>query len=109
MWRLSGVSTRLIALRRDLRQAVDDAQLFRHRVLREARPRAGGQFADIDVAAAVDGDAVGRGELPGPHPAMRLAEPRDDLPLQRVDRDPRPDIRPILVDFARRSTLADIA
>src|SRR5439155_23596378 len=94
---------------RELRQLVDDPELLRYRVLREARPGAGGQFADKDVAAAVDGDAVRRGELPGEDPAMRFAEPGQHLALQRVDADPRTDIRPVLVDLARRATLADVA
>src|SRR6266700_7963065 len=63
----------------------------------------------IYAAAAVDRDAVRRGELPGQDPAMRLAEPSQHLALQRMDADPRPDIRPILVDLARRATLADVA
>src|SRR5207249_8436745 len=85
---------------RQLPQPVDDAELLRHRVLREARPGAAGEFADKDVALAVDGDAVRRGELARQDAAMRLAEPGQYLTLQCVDRDARPDIRPVRVGLA---------
>src|SRR5512141_1281171 len=97
------------SLGRDLLQLVDDTDALRRGILREARPGAAGEFADKDVAASVDGDAVGRRKLAGEHPAMRLAEPGQHLAPQRVDRDPRADIRPILVDFAGGPPLADIA
>src|SRR5439155_7407237 len=40
---------------------------------------------------------------------MRLAEPRQYLALGGVDADARPDIRPVAVDLAARSALADVA
>src|SRR5438876_5750356 len=89
--------------------SVDDTALRRRLTGREARPRAAGELADENVACAVDGDAVRRGELPRQDAAMRLAEPRQDLALQRVDRDTRADIRPVLVDLAGRAAFADIA
>src|SRR5439155_23785515 len=88
---------------------MDDPELLRHRVLREPRPGAARQLADIDVTARIDGDAVRRGELAGQYPAMRLAEPRQYLALGGVNADARPDIRPVLVDLAARSALADVA
>src|SRR5205823_9094152 len=93
-----------------LAEAVNDAALLRHRVFREARPGTAREFADIDIAAAVDGDAVRRGELAGRDTGMRLAEPRHDLVrFCRVDADPRANIGPIAVDLALRPTLADVA
>src|SRR5713226_8880298 len=50
-----------------------------------------------------------RGELPGKDPDMRLADPGHHLAFQRVDADPRPDIRPVLVDLAARAAFADVA
>src|SRR4029077_6258892 len=96
-------------LSRNLRQLVDDAELFRRGVFREARPGAARYLAAEEVAAGIDGEAVGRSKFPGQHAAMRLAEPGHDLALQRVDADPRADIRPILVDLARRTAFPDIA
>src|ERR1700730_4923427 len=40
---------------------------------------------------------------------MRLAELRQPLALQRMDADPRPDIRPVAVDLARWPALANVA
>src|ERR1051325_298581 len=89
---------------------MDDAALRRRRVFREAAPGTAGEFADIDVALAVDGDAVRRGELARCDAGMRLAEARQDLvAFGAMHADSRPDIRPIAVDLARRSALADIA
>src|SRR5215472_1643990 len=96
-------------LRSDLAQAVDDAALRRHRVLREARPGLPRQFADIYVALAIDGDSVRRSELPGQDAAWCLAKPRQDLALQRMDADARPYIRPVAVALALRPALADVA
>src|SRR6202161_3257535 len=59
----TGAPTEALVSSRYLRQLVDDAELFRDRVFREAGPGAAGQLADKDVAAGVDGDAVGRGKL----------------------------------------------
>src|ERR1700719_3727927 len=88
---------------------MDDAELFRRRLFREAAPGTARQFADINFAARIDGDAVRRGELSRQDPAMRLAEPRQDLALGGVDADARPDIGPVAVDLARRPALADVA
>src|SRR5215470_10868713 len=96
-------------LRSDLAQAVDDAALRWHRVLREARPGLPRQFANIYVALAIDGDAVRRSELPRQDAAWCLAKPRQDLALQRMDADARPDIRPVAVALALRPALADVA
>src|SRR5215468_9708203 len=96
-------------LRSDLAQAVDDAALRRHRVLREARPGLPRQFADIYVALAIDGDAVRRSELPRQDAAWCLAKPCQDLALQRMDADARPYIRPVAVALALRPVLADVA
>src|SRR5262249_57882002 len=96
-------------LRSDLAQAVDDAALRRHRVLREARPRLPRQFTDIYVALAIDGDAVRRSELPGQDAAWCLAKPRQDLALQRMDADARPYVRPVAVALALRPALAGVA
>src|SRR5215831_2624013 len=99
----------LTLLRSDLAQAVDDAALRRHRVLREARPGLPRQFADIYVALAIDGDAVRRSELPRQDAAWCLAKPRQDLALQRMDADARPYIRPVAVALALWPALADVA
>src|SRR5262249_42976693 len=96
-------------LRSDLAQAVDDAALRRHRVLREARPGLSRQFANIYVALAIDGDAVRRSELPRQDAAWCLAKPRQDLALQRMDADARPYFRPVAVALALRPALADVA
>ena len=66
-----------------LDELVDDPQALGRRVLREARPGAARQFADIDVAVPVDGDAVRRGELAGSEAGMHLAEPGQHLALGR--------------------------
>src|SRR5438876_7095144 len=54
--------------------SVDDTALRRRLTGREARPRAAGELADENVACAVDGDAVRRGELPRQDAAMRRSE-----------------------------------
>src|SRR5947207_1737846 len=97
------------ASRCHLAQPVDDAAILGRGIFREARPGAAREFADIDVAAAVDRDAVRRGELPRQDTGMRLAELGQPLAFQRVDADPRPDIRPVAVDLAGWPALADIA
>src|SRR5205807_1914116 len=74
----------------------------------EPPPAPAGQFADIDVARPVDGDAVRRGELAGGKTGMHLAEAGQYLALGGVDADARPDIRPIAVDLARRTAFTDI-
>jgi hypothetical protein len=48
----------------ELAQAEDDAALCWHGILREARPGALRQFAEVDVALAVDDNAVRRGGRP---------------------------------------------
>src|ERR1051326_9465130 len=88
-------------------QAVDDTAFLGGRLLREARPGAARQFADIDVALAVHGDAVRRGELARQDTAARLAELRQSFTPERMDADARPDIRPAPVDLARGPALAD--
>src|SRR4051812_17478823 len=82
-----------------LHKLVDDAQALGRRVLGEARPSPARQFADVDVAVPVDGDAVRRGELAGSEAGMHLAEPGQHHALGRMDADARADIGPILVDL----------
>src|SRR3954462_13093836 len=73
-------------LRRDLLQPVNDPPLGWHGVVRKARPGTAREFADIDVAALVDRDAVRRGELARRDARMWLAEPRQQfVVLCRVD------------------------
>src|SRR6516225_10546283 len=55
-------------------------------------------LADIDVAARIDREPVRRDELARVEPGMRVAEPRQQLALARIDADPRAAIRQLDVD-----------
>src|SRR5258707_14012054 len=55
-----------------------------------AAPIGEADFADIDVAAAIDGEPVRRDELAGGEPGMLMAQPRQQFALVGVDADPRP-------------------
>ena len=65
-------------------------------------------FADVDVAARIDREAVRRDEFPGLESRSRLAsEPRDELALAIHDRQAGPDVRVVPVHRRRRTELAD--
>src|SRR6202011_5315801 len=64
-------------------------------------------LADIDVAARIDGNSVRRDELAGVEPGMRVAEPRQEFALARIDTDPRAAIRQVDIDRHVRPDLAD--
>src|SRR5690349_4224835 len=73
-----------------------------------AAPIGEGDFADIDVAAGIDGEAVRRDELAGGEPGMLMAEPRQEFALLGVDADPRPATGHVYVDGHVGADLADI-
>src|SRR5436190_21975345 len=74
--------------------------------LRPSRPR---NFADIDVAVRVDGEAVRRQKLAGLGPGRRVAEAADQIALMIDDADPWAEIGNIAADRGRRADFADIA
>src|SRR5260370_31133311 len=55
-------------------------------------------FADIDIAARVDGQPVRRDELTGVEPGMGMTEPRPELALARITADPRAAIPHVQID-----------
>src|SRR6266700_2612282 len=73
-----------------------------------AAPIGEADFADVDVAARIDGEPVRRDELAGLEPGMGVTEPGQEFALMGVDADPGPAIRD--VDVARHigADLADI-
>src|SRR6185437_10653874 len=66
-------------------------------------------FADIDGARRIDGDAVRRDELARPALAREIADARQKLALVRHDAEARPDAGHLLIDLAAGSELADVA
>src|SRR6266567_7555465 len=73
-----------------------------------AAPIGEADFADVDVAARIDGEPVRRDELAGFEPGMGVAEPGQQFALMGVDADPRPAIRDVDVDRHVGADLADI-
>src|SRR3954453_23067003 len=65
-------------------------------------------FADIDVAAAVDREPVRRDELAGGEPGMLMAQPRQQFALVGVDADPRPATGHVDIDRHLGTNLADV-
>src|SRR5262245_17735918 len=77
-------------------------------VREQARELGVAHFADVDVAARVDREAVRRDELARLEAGARLAaEARDQLALGVDEREPRPDVRMLAVDRHRRAELAN--
>src|SRR6516225_768684 len=64
-------------------------------------------LADIDVAARIDREPVRRDELARVEPGVRVAEPRQQFTLSRIDADPRAAIRQVYVDRHVGPDLAD--
>src|SRR5205085_1275942 len=91
-------------------QLLQAAHARRHRLagVGIVLPGGPGNFADIDVAVAVDAEAVRRGELAGRQPGF-FVDPADHLTLARDDAEARPEIREILVDRLVRPQFADVA
>src|SRR3954470_19733939 len=95
----------------DLHQLLQAAQAGRDRLAPGAHataPIGEGDFADIDVAAAVDREPVRRDELAGSEPGMLMAQPRQQFALVGVDADPRPATGHVDIDRHVGADLADI-
>src|SRR5256885_7222276 len=77
----------------DLHQLLQAAQAGRDLLAlgaNAAAPIGERDFANIDVAAAVDREPMRRDELAGGEPGMLMAQPRQQFAFLCVDADPRP-------------------
>src|SRR5689334_1684342 len=66
-------------------------------------------FADINIAARIEREAVRRDELPSRFARPDVAEAREDFSFLGENAEARPEIRAVLVDRHARPELAEIA